>query len=298
MKRLFFTIFLFSFLTGNVFSQDTTKVSPSVDLSKIAMANQSDSYVTLPFDIGNLEPLIFEANISPSFVIRERKDSRLMGVLTAQIIIRMYNEESLPVRTPSYMPQISVYYLLGDKYADKKNTIFGRMAHHSNGQEGDFYDENGDVNLRSGNFSTNFIELGYIHTSYSKKLNAVRFFKTSLEMHPQSWMFEELRGLYSGFRWHNTFTAFKIPVGNNEKDKRASISLKLETIWMADDINNWNTFDLNRLNAGITFYYHPKFLSEIGFFVQYYHGLDYYNIYFQHQIDVIRFGIMTDILRF
>jgi hypothetical protein len=298
MKRLLFSVLFFFVFTGNIFSQDTIKASPKVDLSKIAMASQSDSYVTLPFDIGNLEPLIFEANISPSFVIRERKDSRLMGMLTAQIIIRMYNEESLPVRTPSYMPQISVYYLLGDKYADKKNTIFGKLAHHSNGQDGDFYDENGDINLKSGNFSTNFIELGYIHTSYSKKLNAVKFFKTSLEMHPQSWMFEEIRGMYSGLRWHNTFSAFKIPVGNTDTEKRAQISLKLETMIMMDDINEWSTFEPDRFNASLTFYYHPKFLEEIGFFVQYYHGMDYYNIYFMHQIDVVRFGIMTDILRF
>ncbi|RLD79513.1 MAG: hypothetical protein DRJ07_11655, partial [Bacteroidetes bacterium] len=125
------------FLTGLSFAQQIDSL-PRVDLAKIALVNQSDSYVTLPFDIGNLEPLIFEANISPSFIIRKRKDSRLMGVLTAQIIIRMYNEESLPVRTPSYMPQITAYYLLNDKKAASKHTLFGKVAHHSNGQSGDF----------------------------------------------------------------------------------------------------------------------------------------------------------------
>ena len=41
-----------------------------------------------------------------------------------------------------------------------------------------------------------------------------------------------------------------------------------------------------------------KFLEDIGFFAQVYHGSDYYNIYFDHQLSVIRFGIMTEILRF
>ena len=79
---------------------------------------------------------------------------------------------------------------------------------------------------------------------------------------------------------------------------KADFSLKAETTWFLDNINDWDTFNIKRLNASLTFYYHPKFLEDIGFFVQYYHGMDYYNIYFQHRLDVIRFGIMTELLRF
>ncbi len=298
MKRLFFTILVFLVFFEISLAQKSKDSVPDIDLGQIALVNQTDTYVTLPINIGNLEPLIFEANISPSFIIRQRKDSRLMGMLTAQIIIRMFNEESLPVRTPSYMPQITAFYMLSDKTAPNKQSVFFKVAHHSNGQDGEFYDENGDINLISGNFSTNFMEFGYIFNNLSPKYNAQKFFKTSLEIHPKSWMFEEIRGMYSGLRWHNTFSAFKIPVGNSDTKKRAQISLKLETMIMLDDINGWDTFESERFNLGFTFYYHPKFLEEIGFFVQYYHGMDYYNIYFNHQIDVLRFGIMTDILRF
>ena len=295
-KQRFIYNFIFAFfLSTCVYSQGTKNSVSNINLKQIAQVNQTDSYVAF-FDIGNLEPLIFEANISPSFVIRERKDSRLMGVLTAQIIIRMYNEESLPVRTPSYIPQITVYYSIGDKL--NENIVFGRIAHHSNGQDGDFYDENGDINVISGNFSTNFFELGFIHTSIGEKYNNVKFYQSSFEIHPKSSMAKELRGLYSPVRWHNSFTAFKIPIGKSDSEKKANISLKLDTIWMFGDINNWNIFDFNRFNGSLTFYYHPKFLEDIGLFVNFYHGLDYYNIYFQHEISVIRFGIMTDILSF
>ena len=297
MKNLYHFIVAFFFINFN-YSQKTVDTIPQLNLTKIALVNQTDSYVTFPTDIGNIAPLMFEANISPNFIIRKRKDSRLMSVLTSQIIIRMYNEHSYPVRTPSYIPQISFYYLTGDKQSKKHNTFFGRIAHHSNGQDDNFYDENGNINLQSGNFATNFFELGLIHTSYSDKLNAVKFFKSSFEVHPKSWMLNELHGKYSGFRWHNTFSAFKLPIMNSNPEKRPNISLKLETTWMLDAINNWNTFNLNRLNASLTFYYHPKFLEDIGFFVQFYHGMDYYNIYFNEQLDVIRFGIMTEILRF
>ena len=280
------------------YAQKSTDSIQKVDLSKIALINQTDSYVTLPMDIGNIAPLIFEANISPSFIIRQRKDSRLMAVLTSQIVIRMYDKESLPVRTPSYKPQISFCYLPGDKSAKKHTTFFGRIGHHSNGQDGSFYDDKGQINLESGNFSTNFFETGMIRTSHDTSLSAFKFLKSSLEIHPKNMMLDELHGQYSGLRWHNTLTAHKVPFINSDKRSKPKFSLKVETTIMLDNYNNLNTFDLNRLNASLTLYYHPSFLEDIGFFVQFYHGNDYYNIYFQERLDIIRFGIMTKVLRF
>ncbi len=270
----------------------------NLTLGKIALVNQTDSYVTFPTDIGNIAPLMFEANISPNFIIRERKDSRLMAILTGQIIIRMYNEESYPVRTPSYIPQVTFYYLTGNKKSHQHITFFGRFAHHSNGQDQDFYTQNGNINLLSGNFATNFFELGLIKTTHNTRLNAVKFFKSSLEIHPRSWMLEELHGQYSGFRWHNTFTAFKLSKKEAAKNKNPNFSLKVETTYMLDSFNKLAFIDLKRINIKTTFYYHPKFLEDIGLFVQFYHGWDYYNIYFNQKLDLIRFGIMTEILRF
>ena len=284
--------------TSYLMAQDSDSLLPKLSLEKIALINQSDSYITFPTDIGNIEPLIFEANINPSFVIRKRKDSKLIAILTPQIIIRMYNEDSYPIRTPSYIPQISAFYLLNNKSVLEYSVLFGRLAHHSNGQDGAFYLEDGSINLESGNFSTNFIELGFIQTDYSNRLKAIKTLKSSIEIHPKYWMQDELQGLFSGLRWNNAFTSFKFPLNKPKIQDRAKFSLKAETIFMLDNYNDLKMFDLDRLNAKLTFYSHPKFFEDIGFFMQPYHGMDYYNIYFQHQISVIRFGIMTEILRF
>jgi hypothetical protein len=298
MKKISFILFFIGFPLNLAIAQ-VVDTKSNLDLDKIALVNQGDSYVTFPADIGNIEPLIFEANVSPGFKIRERKDSRLMAVLTPQIILRMYDEFSNPVRTPSYMPNITFYFLTGSEQSINKLSLFGKIAHHSNGQDGNFYEENGTVNLISGNFATNFIELGFIKSFYNNRHNAFRFFKSSVEIHPKTWMLQEMQGKYSGLRWHNTFLAYKLPMDDNSKgNSKANFSVKVETTWMMDNVNNWETFDLNRLNASLRFYYHPKFLEDIGLFVQFYHGMDYYNIYFQHQISIIRFGIMTEILRF
>jgi len=279
-------------------SQQADSIIPELTLSKIALIHQTDSYITFPLDIGNIEPLMFEANINPSFIIRERQDSKLMAVLTPQIIIRMYDEDSYPVRTPSYIPQVTFYYLANQNDKNKTLSVFGKLAHHSNGQDGMFYNEDGTINLITGNFATNYFELGFLKTSYSSHLNALKIFKSSIEVHPKSWMLDELEGVYSGLRFHIAFTAFKMPFGNNRSSKKPHFSFKMETNLMLDQYNNIDFFDIDRLNAKLTFYYHPQFLEDIGLFVQIYHGMDDYNIYFQHRLDIIRFGIMTEILRF
>ena len=279
--------------------QENKDTIQEIGLTTIARATHGNSYITFPTDIGNIEPLWFEANLIPNFYVRVREDSRLMGVVTPKIIIRMYQEESYPVRTPSYIPQMTVYYLLSSKTAVNSLSLFGKIAHHSNGQDGEFYLENGDINLKTGNFATNYYELGIIKTNYNTRFNAVQFFGTSMEIYPSKLTIEELYDIYSLYRWNTIFSIFKIQTDRVHHQKRnASISIKGQTTWMFGDLNNWGNFSLNRLNLSLTFYYHPKFLEDIGFFAQIYHGLDYYNIYFNHKIDIIRFGIMTEKLRF
>ena len=298
MKSIIF-ILTFSFLL-NVKAQDTNGLDSisKIPLSTVIQVNQGNSYITAPTDIGNIEPLMFEANLIPNFLIRTSKDARLMGVLTGQIIIRMYNEYSYPVRTPSYMPQISVYYRLSDNDKIKQLTTFLRYEHHSNGQDGNFFLDDGSINLIDGDFSTNFFELGFTKTFCNTRFKAVQFFRTSFEYHPEKLSAVELNGIYSFYRWNNSFSVFKLPEKEKNGNKKARLSLKADATWMFGDVNNWNSLDMHRLNISFTAFYSPKFLEDIGFFTQIYHGMDYYNMYFNHQLTILRFGIMTELLRF
>lgn len=298
MKRTSFLILISILLVQLSIGQGTDSLQ--IGLPIIAQVNQGNSYITFPTDFGNIEPLWFEGNVIPNFYIRESKNSRLMGVLTPQVILRMYQEESYPVRIPGYIPQITFYYRLKTKSNLRTQNLFVRFVHHSNGQDGDFYLENGDLNLKSGDFATNYIEPGLIITNANKRLKAYQFFKTSVEIHPPGYSSEELDGIYSKVRWHTAASIFKLPNENKvSTDKgNASISLKGEATWMFGNYNNLNIFSADRLNLSFTFYYHPNFLEDIGLFVQYYHGSDYYNMYFHHRLDVIRFGLMTEKLRF
>ncbi len=299
MKALRFATVLIIAVYYSGFAQETTEKLPyNVDLSIISMENQGSSYITFPTDIGNMEPLIFEANLIPNFMLRKNKNSRLMGVLTPQIILRMYNEYSYPVRTPSYMPQLTALYLIGNKKKSNLLTLFGRLAHHSNGQQDDLILDSGQINRLSGDFATNYVEGGGIITNFNHKTRAVRFFKTSFEYHPENSVHRQLKGEFSRFRWHFEFSAFKLPKIKTSGKTKPDISLNLKTTWQFGDIPSLDFFSYERLQAGLTLSYYPDFLDEMGFFIQFYTGRDYYNLYFDKYRSMIRFGLMTDKLRF
>lgn len=296
-KSTLLIVFALMFSLAGI-AQEGIDLAPKIKLTTISQVNQGNSYVTFPTDIGTIEPLVFEGNIIPNFYLRKSKNSRLIGVLTPQIIIRMYQEVSVPVRTPSYMPQLTAYYLLSSKMGANSLSGFARYAHHSNGQDGNFYLDNGTLNLKSGNFATNYFELGVIKTNYNKRYKAVQFFSTSFQLHPKGLTADEMEKMYSLYRWNTVFSIFKLPKEAGIKDKNAQISLKGKITYMFGDYNQLQAFSAERLNLTFTFYYHPRFLEDIGLFVQYYYGADYYNIYFDHQINVLRFGLMTEKLRF
>jgi len=91
---------------------------------------------------------------------------------------------------------------------------------------------------------------------------------------------------------------FKLPKKEDTNKHKASISLNFKTTWLFGDLAGIPSFSLDRLQASLTFSYYPKFLEEIGLFVQLYDGKDYYNVYFDENRSMIRFGLMTDKLRF
>jgi len=161
---VWFTILIFMVaVILPVAAQESYDEIPEIGIKTIAQVNQGNSYITFLGGLGNMDPLLYEANLIPNFYIR-KMGSRLMGVFTPQIILRMYRETSSPVRTPSYKPQITIYYRTGKTKRLGYLSFFGRFAHHSNGQDGDFFLENGEINTKSGDFTTNYVEFGVLKT--------------------------------------------------------------------------------------------------------------------------------------
>ncbi len=112
------------------------------------------------------------------------------------------------------MPNITFYRQLGNPPGNGLNRsyLFLTLKHHSNGQFGDFYNEDGSCNTETGDFSTNLLEWGiFINRNILPFSNTTEYFRTSVEIHPKIGRSEELNGQYSFLRWQNSVRIFRFP---------------------------------------------------------------------------------------
>lgn len=265
-------------------------------------ANQADSYITFGQGFGNMDPLIFEAMIAPYFLLRTSRDARLGATISSPIVLRMQAKESFPVRTPSYMPGVTFYFQVSDDHPGNQMSsyLFLNIQHHSNGQFEPFFLEDGSNNTESGDFSTNFLELGlFVNRNVLPFDNTIDYFRTSLEWHPDIGRSEELKGRYSFFRWNNSFRIFRFPGQDAIWKKQVNadvprVQTRVETTWLFGKMRDASFFDLaERFTLSITLAYRPRVLTDVSLFVNFYTGEDYYNMHFDRRINTLRFGLQA-----
>jgi hypothetical protein len=280
--------------------------------SRHVSANSEVGYFTFLGGVGNIESLWFEGLLAPSYSLRIHEDAKWGVVLVPKIVFRMYRQDSQPVNAPSYMPQISFYYQMNEPTNNFNNLlyVFGRFVHHSNGQDDEFYNVDGTLNTISGDFSTNYFEIGAFLTKLLvPRLNATEFYRTSLEFHPDFLQYDPLEGLYGNLRWHNDIQLFKITTrslrsiftGEDDRQsyktrsKHPKMRARINTTLIFGEMKDISAFNISRrLCVSATLSYHPDMLRDVRIFTQYYYGQDYYNMQFQNTINVLRFGLMVD----
>lgn len=279
-------------------AQDTSAVDAESLFFRTIRANQNESYMTFGQGIGNVEPLVFEGLVSPYFLLRTSRNARLGATIAPAILIRMFAERSMPVRTPSYMPQVSFYYQLNKNLENKRvQYAYLTLAHHSNGQENSFLNENGSYNTLSGDFATNYFIVGSFFNRKMQNLQSTgEYFHTAMEIHADIGRSKELEGKYSFVRWHNDFRIFryssKKQAVKNQNSPKFQTTLK--TTWLFGEINQASQFDIEqRLNVSLTFNYMPEVLRDVSLFANLYSGEDYYNMQFFRRITVFRIGIQA-----
>ena len=273
---------------------------------KYINTNHKRSYITVLEGIGNIKPLYFEASITPYYLIRLKDEYRWAIELNPAMTFRMQRAESFPIRTPSYMPRITYYHnLRNTRFQNKRIFPFLSVVHHSNGQNGDFYNDDGSINTSNGNFSTNYLELGAFMTKLNpSNANQRFFFKPYLEYHFANE--ENLKGKYGFFRVNFDFQMIHqlSPYADKKgkkrkKSKNHRIRQSFHTEWIFGNMGDVRAENIKeRLKLKYTFSYHPGIAEDMSIFLQFYHGQDYYNIYFHKTINILRFGLMTDQLKF
>jgi hypothetical protein len=267
--------------TGAEAEQEAPRELPSAD---IVRANLEPSYIVYPIALSGLDPLFFEANIAPNFVVT-LPSWPFAVVLTPKILLRMFREPSEPVKTPSYMPRITAYFWFSPTVGgDPELYTSLTLSHHSNGQSGPFLNPDGTNNHEDGDFSTNFIEASLYATGHTR-----RYFgwsALSFEWHPDLNQNAELRGRYglvrlhlassvvSGLPWHGAVSA--------------RLSAILDGLERASD--NEVVRVLERFPLSVRYAFAIPHV-ELGFYVAYYFGHDYYNIWFDRLLNVFQIGL-------
>lgn len=273
---------------------------------KYIAANHKRSYITLTEGAGNLYPLYFESKIAPYYYIRLKDEYQWAIELSPQMIFRMQRKPSFPIRTPSYMPRITYYHNFYKRNHTSNHLIpFVSLVHHSNGQNDNFYNEDGSINTNSGNFATNYIEAGAFFTR--PNLTKVTF--QNLVKSYASYHFANdpnLKGKYGFFRLNFEYqliyqlSSYHDKTGKKrEKNEKHRLRQSLRAEWIFGEMNDASATNLKeRLNFKYTLSYHPKIAEDMSIFIQYYYGQDYYNIHFNENISILRIGLMTDQLEF
>ncbi|RAW01207.1 hypothetical protein DQQ10_09845 [Pseudochryseolinea flava] len=301
----------------NGFSQDSDTASASQEIQKfltLVNANREQSYITFGSGLGNLEPLIFEGRLSPSYFFTG-KQRKWALVVNPQVGIRMLDRKSFPIRNPSYKAYVTFYREIEfwkrsflHKIFYNNAVFFASIAHHSNGQDGSFYnpDSTRIPNLENGNFSTNFIEFGlsaYKLSELGKNYFSIREAKAWVEFHPPRWSIAELDDRYGYYRIYGKVGI----VGPMRKRKNDAVnrwlqrsSIEIKSGWIFGEMNGASPFDpRKRIVVDLTYKYYPVWLDEIAFFLRFYQGQDYYNIYFiDKTLTQISIGITSNIMSF
>lgn len=295
IKFLKSLIFIFCFTASN--AQNLTVNSSIVSCT-------DNTYVTFGQGLGNqvteyglkrLNPLIFEAQLAPLFVLQFNKKVPFGFVLSPKILVRMFHEDSKPVKSPSYMPFILVYHKIKFPILNRYNmfksilqvkpTFFAsyKYCHHSNGANGPYYIPNTrEINIATGSFSTDYTEAAFsflsndtIHKNFdliSGRVGAEYHIGVNREDSMKSTYYYERINLELRFIAFKTVTivpVFSAMFGENGFTPKYS------------------------MDTYISFRPFPK-KSDLAVFAKIYFGPDYYNIRYVNTMRYVSFGILLE----
>ena len=284
--------------------------------------------------------LVFEAQIAPRIIILDSIGKATSSVLlerkapvwgyqlstTPLVKLRMFDETSNPVRTPSYMPKITFQLARlrnvsasNDSDSDEFNAGPIGMwlldvipfGHHSNGQNGCLFtsevrNDEGEcvelvptttktVNKENGSFSTNYIEVtGHYGRMYLDSVGAAaQEFATRWEWRAGAGVQLNPEGYIGGSikpataeLYGPTRLLFAAMAARREAWRCGRAAADVRLQYITDAPSGLPS--LISQAEGACF---PKGWGGAGVFVRIYHGQDYYNLGFTESITRFQFGI-------
>ena len=322
MKHQFFVAFLFLNLTlfGQKSFNDYAQFYPISEAPTIRFMSSYTKQETILFDANPVVRFSLFNNFLKGLMQAEKLHTQAWYI-AFRPQLRMYTDNSLPVRTPSYKIFLGTQHLFRiPTTATNTQNFWGfslESGHFSNGQDGSAFSESFPddsqqsdsiyhlinasthlpdiLNRRSGNFSTNLTELIVNYRTY----------RLDDDNQPK-----QMHALNVGFvRYHNRFLGIAdfggfsqndikiygynrlllgyeyMKVLENHQNKRYSIQQHLEII-------NHPHSSVNPIRAETSITFYPFVQSKaIGFVASYIFGHDNYNFRFVDAGHQLTFGI-------
>ena len=290
-------------LQHDTITSTTAKRIINRDFNAIYLQNLKPSFFGQEF----FQPIKTQlvGDVVANFVVFDSPKSRLFINAFTRIKIRLLSAQGAPVKSPSYMPGIIVFYRLNHDIFNPK-FLSGGYTHHSNGIRGSTLYPDGNFNVDSGKFATNFISLNYTcgkrkdYNDYTTNL----FNTIGVELHTGLFSTKGtavgLPGRYGFFRINGTsmFNIAKKYPDAIRTDKFVFNNwqrLQFDFTYIADSYQNYNVWNLKkRLNVSLKYYYNLPFLHDMAIMAGGgYRGQDDYNIYFQNSYGYAMIGLSS-----
>lgn len=276
-------VVLLAILSGTATAEEPVRTSTAI------RGALEPSYLVAPLAISGLDPVWYEANVVAHFFVH-RKSWPWALVLTPKIVVRLFREHSEPVKTPSYMPRLTLFLWSDKQLAARASTIYYSVGigHHSNGQAGPVFLPGGALNHESGDFTTNNIELaGHL---LRRDRTWFGWSRLSLEWHPWFAQQERLLGRYG-----TLFAELEATIVE-DLPLEGRIGATLGMILNASTRSSEGGLlgQLHRFPISVTYAVGwPEI--ELALFARYYLGRDYYNIWFDRELHVLQLGISSNV---
>jgi len=276
---------------GSIKAVDLKQGDSIISFLPIYKANRDMSYTSPKGELGAPIKFVLIGKLTTSYFLLAPTHSRFAFALIPEFIVKVIDERSAGVRTPSLKLGGIFYYQINKDKEDYKYASF-RFTHHSNGQDGEALNPDGSINTRTGNFSTNYLTASF-HFGTRRALNVRSVYQFNNE---------------AGFEWHRWFDyekALEYDYGFTRLNYTVSIRkfvYKRET-WrlnagLSYAINMMAEYKIasvkKRLNTESSFHYsfpfmHKSFLMAAAG----YYGEDPYNIYYRNKYAYLRFGVSS-----
>lgn len=280
--------------------------------------NSDFSYTSPYSEIGAPSKYILSGKLTTTYMLLGTRNSPVAFAVIPEFIVRVRNEKSAGVRTPSFKLGGSAFIRLNQNTDHYKYAELG-FTHNSNGQDAEAVNTDGSINTYNGNFSTNYLTASYRFGNFSNHDTEENYdsYNHRFGLQWNKWFAYEkalednygfTRLLYN-FSWRKYgFYSF-----NNKKKKEGNLSEKSSSTlekeylrintdfsYAINRLSNSNLFDLKkRLNIELTANYSLPFMQNVFLMASFgYYGEDPYNIYFQDHYAFMRFGISTGFIRY